>query len=173
MPTIGSSQPSQPERLAMNALQQFSRSEKITAVAGIVLLIGMFAFPWYHVGSPSYTVGGQTFGGYSYSTNVLNGPGSFFSILALIVLIALLAEFGIRRFTSAQLPKLPVSWTAAEMYGAVAVLALLVIKILFHIGNFGWGFYGDLVLAVVLAYGAFGLSRSSSAAQVHASAHGG
>jgi hypothetical protein len=147
----------------MNALQQFSRSEKITAGAGIVLLVGIFAFPWYYV----------SFGGYSASSNVLHGPGSFFSVLALIVLIALLAEFGIRRFTSAQLPTLPVSWTAAEMYGAVAVLALLVIKILFHIGNFGWGFYGDLVLAVVLAYGAFGLSRSGSAAQVHASAHGG
>lgn len=156
----------------MNSLQRFSRPEKITAVAGILLLIGMFAFPWYHVGIASFTVGNQTFGGESFNSNVLKGPGAFFSIIALIVLIALLAEFAISRFSSAQLPSLPVSWAAAELYGALAVLVLLVIKILFHVGNFGWGFYADLVLAVVLAYGAFGISRQGSTSSVHAAAHG-
>jgi hypothetical protein len=84
-----------------------------------------------------------------------------------------LAEFAIRRFSSVQLPTIAVSWTTAELYGALAVLALLVIKILFHIGNFGWGFYADLVLAVVLIYGAFGISRQGSTSSVHAAAHGG
>jgi hypothetical protein len=157
----------------MNSLQQFTRPERITAGAGIVLLIGMFAFPWYHVGVPSVTVGNQTFGGESFNSNVLQGPGAFFGVLALIVLIAVLAEFAIRRFSSVQLPTIAVSWTTAELYGALAVLALLVIKILFHIGNFGWGFYADLVLAVVLIYGAFGISRQGSTSSVHAAAHGG
>lgn len=157
----------------MNSIQRFSRPEKIFAVAGIVLLIGMFAFPWYHVGVPSFTVGGQTFGGESFDSNVLKGPGSFFSIVALILLIALLAEFVVRRLTAVQLPEIPVSWNAAEFYAALAVLALLVIKVLFHVGNFGWGFYVVLAAAVVLAYGAFGISRSSSPAPVHVAAHGG
>jgi uncharacterized BrkB/YihY/UPF0761 family membrane protein len=56
---------------------------------------------------------------------------------------------------------------------AVAVLALLVIKVLFHIGNFGWGFYVVLAAALVLAYGAFGVSRSAPAAPAHIAAHGG
>jgi hypothetical protein len=60
----------------------------------------------------------------------------------------------------AQLPELPISWGAAELCAAVAVLALLVIKILFHIGNFGWGFYVDVLLAIVLVYGATGLRHS-------------
>jgi hypothetical protein len=157
----------------MNALQRFSLPEKITAVAGIVLLIGMFAFPWYHVGLPSFTAGGQTFGGESFDSNVLKGPGSFFSIVALIVLVALLAEFFIRRLTAAALPEIPVAWNVAEFLAAVAVLALLVIKVLFHIGNFGWGFYVVLAAALVLAYGAFGVSRSASAAPAHIAAHGG
>ena len=156
----------------MNSLQRFSRPEKITAGAGIVLLIGMFAFPWYSISTPSFTVGNQTVGGETFTSNVLSGPGAFFAVVALIVLIALLAEFAISRFASVQLPTLPVSWPTAELYGALAVLALLVIKILFHIGNFGWGFYADLVLAVVLAYGAFGISRQGSASSVHAAAHG-
>lgn len=149
----------------MNALQQLTRGERIAGIAGIVLFIGMIAFPWYHIGIPSVTVGNQTFGGASYDANALKGPGSFFSIVAFIVLIALLLEFAARRFTSIQLPDLPISWNAAEMYAAIAVLALLVIKIFFHIGNFGWGFYADLVLAVVLSYGALTIGRGPASQQ--------
>jgi hypothetical protein len=160
-------------RLDMDALKQLNRSEQVTGAAGILLLIGIFAFPWYHVGVASVTVDGQTFGGASYSGNVLQGPGSFFSILALIVLIALLAELAVNRFTSVELPRLPIPWTTAELCGAAAVLALLVIKILFHIGNFGWGFYADMVLAVALAYGATGLARAHAASPAHAAAQPG
>ena len=149
----------------MSAFQQLTRSDKIVGVAGIVLFIGMIAFPWYHVGLPGYTVDGHTFGGGSYNSNALSGPGSFFSVVALIVLIVLLAEVAVRRFTSVQLPSLPISWSAAELYGALAVLALLVIKILFHVGNFGWGFYADMLLALVLAYGAVTMSRAPAAQQ--------
>lgn len=154
----------------MSALSDFSRSEKITGVAGVLLLIGIFAFPWYSISVAGVNVGGHTFGDASYSSNVLGGPGSFFGIVALIVLIALLAELVISRFTTAQLPELPISWGLAELYAAAAVLALLVIKILFHIGNFGWGFYADMVLAIVLVYGAIGLRHSRTARPAHAPA---
>jgi hypothetical protein len=143
----------------MKPLNQFSRGEQITGAAGILLLIGVFAFPWYHVGFAGVTFAGTTYGGGSYDGNVLQGPGSFFSYLAMIVLIALLAELVVSRFTSVKLPDLPISWAVAEVSGAVAVLALLVIKILFHIGNFGWGFYVDMVLAIALVYGATKLLR--------------
>ncbi|HEY7147413.1 MAG TPA: hypothetical protein VH637_24470 [Streptosporangiaceae bacterium] len=153
----------------MGAFQQLTRGDKIVGVAGIVLFIGMIAFPWYHIGVPAITVEGHTIsGGASYDANVMKGPGSFFSIVAFIVLIALLAEFAVRRFTSVQLPSLPISWGAAELYAALAVLVLLVIKILFHIGNFGWGFYADLLLAVVLAYGAVTMGRGPAVSQVPA-----
>jgi hypothetical protein len=102
----------------MSTLQQLTRGEKIAGAAGIVLLIGIIAFPWYHVGIPGYTVNGQTYGGASYDGNAMSGPGSFFGVLAFIVLIALLAEVAIRRFTAVQLPVLPVSWSAAEVAGS-------------------------------------------------------
>jgi hypothetical protein len=56
---------------------------------------------------------------------------------------------------------------------ALQRLTLLVIKFLFHVGNFGWGFYTVIAAAAVLAYGAFGISRSSAAAPAHVAAHGG
>jgi hypothetical protein len=152
----------------MKALSKFNRSEQITGAAGILLLIGIFAFPWYHVGFAGFSFGGTTYGGGSYDFNVLQGPGSFFSYVALIVLIALLAELVISRFTTTKLPDLPISWATAELASAVAVLALLVIKILFHIGNFGWGFYADMVLAIALVYGVTGLVRAHSQTPAHA-----
>ena len=153
----------------MNALSQLSRSEKIAGVAGILLLIGLIAFPWYHVGVAGFSVDGQSFAGASYNASALQADGAFAGVIALIVLIALLAELAVTRFTSAQLPQLPISWRAAELYAGVAVLALLAIKFLIHIGNFGWGFYADIVLAIVLVYGVIGLGRQSSARQA---AHG-
>jgi hypothetical protein len=141
----------------MNALSQLSRSDKITGAAAILLLIGLIAFPWYYVGIAGFTLDGQTFGGASYSASALQADGAWAGVLALIVVIALLGELVVTRFTQVELPQLPLSWRAAERYAAIAVLALLVIKILTHIGNFGWGFYVDMVLALALVYGAIGL----------------
>lgn len=141
----------------MNALSQLSRSDKITGAASILLLIGLIAFPWYYVGIPGFTVDGHSFGGASYSASALQADGAWAGVLALIVVIALLAELLVTRFTQVQLPELPVSWRAVERYAAVAVLALLAIKFLSHIGNFGWGFYADIVLSVALVYGVIGL----------------
>lgn len=152
----------------MNALSQLSRSDKITGVAGILLFIGLIAFPWYYVGISGFTVDGRTFGGVSYSASALQADGAFAGVLALIVLIALLAELVLTRFTQVQLPQLPVSWRSAERYAAIAVLGLLAVKFLFHIGNFGWGFYADVVLAAVLVYGAIGLGGRSQAGSAHA-----
>ena len=144
----------------MNPRRQHGRSEMITGVAGILLLIGLSAFPWYHVGAIRFL--GQTLNT-NVSLTALQGPGDFFSILALIVLIALLAEVAISRLTTAALPELPVPWAGVELTAGLAVPVLLVIKILFHIGSFGWGFYADMVLAIVLAYGVVGASRNRHA----------
>jgi hypothetical protein len=154
----------------MNALNQLSRSDKIAGVSAVLLLIGLIAFPWYYVSIPGFTVGGQTIGGGSVSASALQATGAWAGVLALIVVIALLAELLVTRFlTQVQLPELPVSWRAVERYAAIAVLALLVIKFLSHIGNFGWGFYLDIVLAVVLVYGTIGLGGRAPA---HASEAG-
>lgn len=141
----------------MNPRMQLGRSEMITGIAGILLLIGISAFPWFHVGAIRFF--GTTFNA-NVNLTALQGPGSFFGVLALIVLIALLAEMAVSRLTPVQFPELPFPWSRVELATGVAVPVLLVIKILFHIGNFGWGFYADLVLAIVLAYGVVGASRT-------------
>ena len=144
----------------MNALSRFTLPERIVGISGILLLIGLIAFPWYHVGISGFSIDGQSFAGVSVNYSALQATGAWAGVLALIVLIVLLAELVITRFSDVQLPQLPISWRAAEMYAAIVVLVFLVIKFISHIGNFGWGFYVDMLLAIVLVYGATGLRHS-------------
>ncbi len=132
----------------MKALK-LSRGVQITGGTGILLLIGLLAFPWYSVSAFGFTVTGTA----------TQYDGSWAAILGLVILIALLAAIAVRRFTSAVLPDLPVPWSAAELYAAIAVAVFVAIKFLSHVGNFGWGFYVDVVLTIGLVYGALQLSR--------------
>jgi hypothetical protein len=136
----------------MNSVK-LSRGEQITGVTGILLLIGLLAFPWYSVSAFGVTVTGTA----------LQYDGSWAAILGLIVLIALLGTIAVRRLTSAELPDLPISWSAAELSAAIAVAVLIAIKFLSHIGNFGWGFYIDVLLTIGLVYGAVQLTRDAPA----------
>jgi phosphoglycerol transferase MdoB-like AlkP superfamily enzyme len=124
----------------------------ITGAAGILLLIGLLAFPWYSVSAFGITVTGTA----------MQYDGSWAAVLGLIVLIALLGTIAVRRFTSTQLPDLPISWSAAELYAAIAVAVFVAIKFLSHIGNFGWGFYIDVLLTIALVYGAVQLGSEAS-----------
>jgi hypothetical protein len=137
----------------VNSLK-LSRGVGITGVAGILLLIGLLTFPWYSVSAFGFTVTGTA----------MQYNGSWAAILGLLILIALLATIAIRRFSSTQLPDLPIPWSAAELYAAIAVAVFVVIKFLSHVGNFGWGFYVDVLLTIALVYGAVQLSRETPAA---------
>jgi hypothetical protein len=133
---------------------KLSRGVQITGGAGILLLIGLLTFPWYSVSAFGFTVTGTA----------MQYNGSWAAILGLIILIALLATIAIRRFSSTALPDLPIPWSSAELFAAIAVAVFVVIKFLSHIGNFGWGFYVDVLLTIALVYGAVQLSRETPAA---------
>jgi hypothetical protein len=135
----------------MNSVK-LSRGVQITGVAGILLLIGLLAFPWYSVSAFGITATGTA----------VQYDGSWAAILGLIVLIALLGTVAIRSFTSTELPDLPISWPTAELYAAIAVAVFIAIKFLSHIGNFGWGFYIDVLLTIGLVYGAVQLTRDAA-----------
>jgi hypothetical protein len=136
----------------MNSVK-LSRGVQITGASGILLLIGLLAFPWYSV---------SVFG-ISVTGTAVQYDGSWAAILGLIVLIALLGTIAVRRFTSTKLPDLPISWSAAELYAAFVVALFIAIKFLSHIGNFGWGFYVDVLLTIGLVYGAVQLTRDAPA----------
>jgi len=59
----------------MTSIRRFAPPELLTAGAGIVLLIGMLAFPWYHEADPWAVVQGEVTVSSSLDHNVLGGPG--------------------------------------------------------------------------------------------------
>jgi hypothetical protein len=146
----------------MTSIRRFAPAELLTAGAGIVLLIGMLAFPWYHEADPWVVVHGEVTASISLERNVLGGPGGYLGVAAVGLLIVLLVELIYSRLSPPRLPHLPVAQATAELFTALAVGTLLVARTLVHLGDLGWGFYPVMGAAMVLAYGAFAMGRGSS-----------
>lgn len=146
----------------MTSIRRFAPPELLTAGAGIVLLIGMLAFPWYHEADPWVVVHGEVTISSTLDHNVLGGQGGYLGVAAVVLLIVLLIELIYSRLAPPRVPHLPVAWATLELFTALAVGSLLVARTLVHLGDFGWGFYPVMCAAMVLAYGAFAMARGSS-----------
>ena len=146
----------------MTSIRRFAPPELLTAGAGIGLLVGMLAFPWYHEADPWIVVHGEVTASSSLDRNVLGGPGGYLGVAAVVLLIVLLAELIYSRLAPPRVTHLPVAWATLELFTALAVGALLVARMLVHQSDFGWGFYPVMGAAMVLAYGALAMGRGSS-----------
>jgi hypothetical protein len=144
----------------MTLLRRLAPPERLTAGAGIALLICMLAVPWYHQ-QPDWSTsrGGLVV---TADHSVLGGPGRFCGLAALVILVLLLAELIYSRLAPPRQPARPPGRTAAELSAALAVGSLLVIRTLVHLGDFGWGFYPVMLSAAVLVYGALAMGRGES-----------
>ena len=128
-------------------LDKLTLSDKIIAGTGIVLIIDLLFLPWHSV-----DVG--PFGDYTRSG--VESPGSFWGILALLLTIVVVAATLVRVFKpETKLPDLPVTWVRAIFFGAAAVLALLVIKLITETDFLGFGAWLGLLLAAGMTYGGY------------------
>ena len=133
-------------------LSKLSREDWMVLAGGIVLIISLLAFDWYSVGGA--TINGITIGGYSAAAT--SAPYAIWGVLALIVAIAVVVDVALARFSPAT--TLPTTQLGRDMTRAVAagvVLLLLFIKFIAHVGDFGFGFFVDVILAIVVAAGAW------------------
>lgn len=139
-------------------LNKLSTGDKIVGGTGILLIIGLLFFPWHKVEIKFLNVSA------SETRQAIESPGSFWGIVALLLTIAIVAVLVVRRLTTASLPEIPISWNQAVFYGAIAVLALLVIKLLSETDFLGWGAWIDLLLAAGMVYGGFLVSKEPEVA---------
>jgi hypothetical protein len=133
-----------------------SLGEKIILPAGVVLFIVGF-LPWYSVDL-------GTFG--TYSRNGWESPGAFWSIMAILIGLAMAAVVVVKNLGTVAVPDNVggVTWPKIHLGAGVAALVLVLIKFLNENSSMGFAFYLGIIAAAALAAGGFLMFREESAA---------
>lgn len=125
---------------------KLSREDWMVGGGGLVLIIGLLLFPWF-----SISVLGLT-----YTAQATDGTGSGWAVIALVILFAVVVDLGLARFsTETALPTTKYGREMTRAFAVGAIVVLMFIRFLWHIGDFGWGFYIDVILLIVVAVGAW------------------
>lgn len=132
------------------SINKMPLGEKVIVPAALVLLIDSF-LPWYKV---SYDLG--VLGSGSVSRSGWQSPGAIWSILAVLCGIIMAVIIILQRFTNVTLPALPAGVTWARIHVGLAGLAVLciIIKLIDHSSNLGFGFFIGIICVAALAAGA-------------------
>jgi len=130
--------------------------EKIIVIAGLILFIDGF-LPWYDV----------DLGIVSVTRSGWESPGAFWSILAILLGIAMSGVIAVKALTEGVIPDNVggVTWPKILLGGGVATALLVLIKLLNESSYLGFGFYIGIICAAALAVGGVLLYREEMAAQ--------
>lgn len=126
-------------------LSKLTMGEKIIGGAGILLVLDLLLFPWHKI----------DLGIVSVSRSGIESPNSLWGILAMLVALAMVAVVVVTRFTSTNMPDLPIPLGQAMFFAGIAVAALLFIKLIVETDFLGFGAYLGILLGGAMAYGGF------------------
>ena len=134
--------------------ENVSRDDWALAGLALLLLITLLALPWFSF----------SFGPLSASFTATDAPDGWLGILAVLVLVALIADLAIERLSpETTVPSIGGSRTQTRFVLAVVAALFVALKFLFHIhfSDFAWGFYAAVILTGALVWVA-NRARSSS-----------
>jgi hypothetical protein len=114
--------------------------DKVTAIAGILLLIVLLVLPWHQV--------------FSFSLTAVEAPNGWWGTLAALLTLAILVVVFLRRFAAIELTWLPRPIGEVNLAANAVVLALLVIKLALDTNFLGFGAFLALLLAAAMVVGA-------------------
>jgi hypothetical protein len=141
--------------------QNVRREDWILGGVALVLAIALLFFPWFTV----------SLFGQSASSSATGSPDAWVGVLALLVVLALIADLALERFApEATIPPIGGSREMTRFALAAAAGAFVLLKWIFHplhfsgIVTFGWGFYVTVVLAAVLVLFSLQLRRGQALA---------
>jgi hypothetical protein len=121
---------------------------------GLLLIIFLLVLPWYSVSAGIYG---------SYTASATGSPYSIWGVLALIVMIVVVADWALATFSpQTQIPTTQLGREMTRTALAGLALLLLVIKFLAHTSNFGYGFFIDLILIIVVVFGAWMMAQGKA-----------
>jgi hypothetical protein len=154
-------------------LEKIKRDDWILSGLALLLVISLFASPWFVIG--------VSLGPVSGSFSATDAPDGWCGVLAALATLALIVDVFVERLSpETALPVLGGSRESTRFVLASIAVGLLALKFLLHIhfGYFGWGFYFDLIVAAAMFYVAHQLrsgrplvrSRSSASKRRNSSA---
>jgi hypothetical protein len=146
-------------------LNKLSTGEKVIAGAGLLFLISMF-LPWWGIDT-------------EFGSGANNGFDYFLTgWLPLLIIIAMIAQIAIVRFSTTQLPSIPIPWNLAHVIAGAVVAVLLLLRTiigssegsgLFEIDlDREWGLFVALIAAIGVGVGGFLKSREPEVVQAAA-----
>jgi hypothetical protein len=131
-------------------LNKLSTAEKAIAGGGILMLIASL-LDWWSVSESGFSAGRSGWA----------EPGAIWSVLAILLSIALAAVVLATKFGNVNMPNLPenVTWGKVFGGGAAAVVVLMLLKAwrisAAEFGGFDIGFFFALIAAAAVAYGGY------------------
>jgi hypothetical protein len=132
---------------------KLSREDWMVGGGGILLIIFLFALPFY-----SYS-----FGPYTATAAATSAPASIWGIIALILAIAVVADWALASFSPQT--QIPTSALGREMTRTAVggtIVVLLLLKLVLHTSYLGWGCFVDIIVALVVVYGAWMTAQGKS-----------
>ncbi len=135
---------------------KLSREDLMVLGGGLLLFIGLLAFPWYSI---------SFLGLGSVDRTAIESPYAIWGILALIVTIVIVADLALAKFSPAtQIPTTQYGRDFTRVGACALLLLLLFIKFIAHVGSFGWGFFIDVILALAVSAGAWWIANGRATA---------
>jgi hypothetical protein len=130
-------------------LENIRRDDWILAAVAIVLIITLFAFPWFSI------TGNIGLLSVTFTATGTDGPDGWTAILAVIALLMLVADIGVERLApDVTVPAIGDSRATTRFVLACVAAGFIALKFLLHIhfSLFGWGFYLAVILTIALVY---------------------
>jgi archaellum biogenesis protein FlaJ (TadC family) len=101
-------------------LSKLTTADRVMGVSGVLLFIFSF-FKWF---------GKDVDLGIAHASYGQSGWSSIFSLLGILVGIAIVVVLVLEKFTTVQLPKLPIPWKQAYMIAGIVCAALVLLQLL-------------------------------------------
>lgn len=125
-------------------LNKLTLGDKILGGTSLVLVIFLLFLPWHSI----------DLGFTSINIRATSSPNGFWGVLALLLAIVLAASVVTKLF-EVKLPDLPIPLGDAQFYGAIAMLAFLVLKLVLETEALAFWAYLNILLAGGAVYGGF------------------
>jgi hypothetical protein len=128
--------------------EKLSQDDLIVAGVAVLLIFDLLFLPWFDL---DVVAGAQSV---SITSTATGAPDGWLGVLALLAVVALVADLAIERLSPhTQLPTIRGSRAATRVALAWIAAGLLAFKLLIHIDSAGGiGFWGALVLTGGLVY---------------------